>query len=82
MTLIEIGSTCKAFREKLNITQLQVAAELNCSKENISAFETGRNNSATIFAWYVEHGLFLDRIGFAPDEIPQLVAYYKERGLV
>ena len=82
MVLAEIGIACKAFRERMGLTQLQVASELNCSKENVSAFETGRNNSATIYSWYVEHGLFLDRIGFTPDEIPQLIAYYKERGLI
>lgn len=51
-----IGQHCKALREKLGLKQSDVAAEIGCSKENISAFECGRNNNAIILAWYIAHG--------------------------
>ena len=37
--------------------QSQVAQEVGCSRENVSAFETGRNDSAIIFLWYIKKGL-------------------------
>lgn len=59
--LERIGGECKAYRERLNLLQSDVAADIGCSKENISAFENGRNNSARIFAWYIENGLQINR---------------------
>lgn len=64
-----IGLQCKEFREKIGYTQFDVAKELDCSKENISAFETGRNNSAIIYNWYIEKGLFLETSGLSKFEI-------------
>ena len=60
--LYHIGQQCKTIREKLGLRQSDVAAEIGCSKENISAFECGRNNNAIIFAWYIAHG-FVYRLG-------------------
>ena len=54
--LHHIGQRCKAIREKLGLKQSDVAVEIGCSKENISAFECGRNNNAIILAWYIAHG--------------------------
>lgn len=59
ITLEQIGAFCRVTREKLGYLQRDVAQEVGCSKENISAFETGRNNNALILFWYVEHGLML-----------------------
>lgn len=57
MTLKEIGERCKEHRERLGKCQYDVAHDTGYSKENVSAFETGRNNNAIIFNWYVERGL-------------------------
>lgn len=57
MTLKEIGKRCKEHREQLGKCQFDVAFETGYSKENVSAFECGRNNNAIIFKWYIEHGL-------------------------
>lgn len=56
---ITCGRACARFRrEALNVTQKQVAKELNYSQENISAFENGRNSNNLIFMWYIRNGLF------------------------
>lgn len=57
MDTIEIGQRCKEFRESLGVLQSDVAAETGYSKENVSAFETGRNNNARILLWYIEKGM-------------------------
>lgn len=54
----EIGQRCKKFRERLGYYQSDVANQTGYSKENISAFENGRNDNVRIFLWYVEMGLF------------------------
>lgn len=51
-----IGQQCRTLRKKLGLKQSDVAVEIGCSKENISAFECGRNNNALILAWYIAHG--------------------------
>lgn len=52
------GELCARFRKEiLNITQEDVAKELDYSQENISAFENGRNANSLIFLWYVRKGL-------------------------
>lgn len=56
--LQSIGKRCKEFREKLGYYQSHVAEQTGYSKENVSAFETGRNDNVRIFMWYVEMGLF------------------------
>ena len=55
-----IGQRCKEYREKLGLYQSHVAEQTGYSKENVSAFETGRNDNVRIFMWYVEMGLFDD----------------------
>ena len=52
------GELCRKFRqEQLNVTQVEVAKELDYTQENISAFENGRNSNSIIFMWYVRHGI-------------------------
>lgn len=58
--LKEIGQRCKEYREKLGYYQSHVARDTGYSSENVSAFETGRNDNVRIFMWYVEMGLFDD----------------------
>lgn len=57
-----IGNLCRMHREKRGLKQSEVAEAVGCSKENISAFENGRNNSARILAWYITDGLDI-RVG-------------------
>lgn len=53
----ELGRRCKLYRRyKLKATQNDVARDTGYSKNNISAFETGRNNNANILLWYIERG--------------------------
>lgn len=54
--LEEIGNECKLIRINCGYSQKQVAEDVGDHPVNISAFECGRNNSATILNWYVEHG--------------------------
>ena len=55
----ELGAICRAYRESLGLLQSDVAKDVNYSKENVSAFENGRNNNARILQWYLEHGLII-----------------------
>lgn len=53
----DVGAKCKAHREDLGLLQRHVAVDTGYSEENISSFETGRNDNARIMLWYVAHGL-------------------------
>lgn len=55
-TLKTIGNAAGEWRRKNEITQLYIAIELGTTFTNISAFERGMNDSATILLWYVLHG--------------------------
>ena len=57
ISLREMGRRCKQFRVKHGFFQTDVAAETGYSVENISSFETGRNDNARILLWYFEHGM-------------------------
>lgn len=59
--IIDLGKSCGNTRRRLNITQKDVAGELNYSVSSISAFERGENNNAVILAWYVLHGFDVTR---------------------
>ena len=43
-------------------TQKDVATETGFSVGNVSAFETGRNDSTMIFLWYLKHGMTLNQV--------------------
>ena len=60
--LKEIGLRCKLFRIEQGYTQEQVAMEIGYTKENVSAFECGRNNNCRILMWYIAHGMNIDNI--------------------
>ena len=52
------GKLCGDYRRDiLKMTQFDVAKEIGYSKENIAAFEQGRNDNNIIFMWYVKNGL-------------------------
>ena len=57
LSLHELGRRCKQFRVDNGYYQSDVASETGYSVENISAFETGRNDNAKILLWYFEHGM-------------------------
>lgn len=57
LSLREIGRRCKQFRVEQGYYQTDVAADTGYSVENISAFETGRNDNARILLWYFSHGM-------------------------
>lgn len=57
LSLREIGRRCKQFRVACGYYQADVAAEMGYSVENISSFETGRNDNARILLWYFAHGM-------------------------
>lgn len=60
--LKEIGLRCKLFRIEHGYTQEQIAREIGYSKENVSAFECGRNNNCRILMWYVARGMSIDGV--------------------
>ena len=63
MNMLTIGHKCALYRRKvLKSTQLDVARETGFTVSNISAFETGRNDSSLIMLWYLRHGLTLEQL--------------------
>lgn len=62
VNLIKLGQICKKHREQMGLYQYNVADDIGYSKENISSFECGRNDSAIIFLWYLVNGLDLDSV--------------------
>ena len=57
LSLREIGRRCKQYRVEHGYYQADVAEETGYSIENISSFETGRNDNARILLWYFAHGM-------------------------
>lgn len=57
ISLYDMGRRCKEFRVERGYYQADVARDTGYSVENISAFETGRNDNARILLWYFVHGM-------------------------
>ena len=57
LSLKDVGRRCKQFRVDRGYYQMDVATETGYSVENVSAFETGRNDNARILLWYFAHGM-------------------------
>ena len=57
ISLREMGRRCKKFRVEHGYFQTDVASDTGYSVENISSFETGRNDNARILLWYLDHGM-------------------------
>lgn len=55
-----IAENCYKLRLELGYTLLAVAEECRTSPQDICAFEHARNNSATIFYWYIKRGVKID----------------------
>lgn len=63
MNMLMLGHKCALYRKKiLKCTQMDVAKETGFTVSNVSAFETGRNDSSLILIWYLMHGLTLDQL--------------------
>ena len=56
-TRLRIANACKRWRKEHGYYQKEIAAELHLSPNAIAQFELGRNDSATIYNWYVNHGV-------------------------
>lgn len=65
-----IGARCRRYRRNVLKVELQdVASTLGYSRENISAFESGRNDNSLILLWYLSQGLTYEQLtGGAPIE--------------
>lgn len=63
LTNKEIGFNCKLYRKRHKIKQSKIAADLGYSIGNISAFECGKNDNATILCWYILHGMTAEELG-------------------
>jgi transcriptional regulator with XRE-family HTH domain len=57
ISLREMGQRCKQYRVNKGYYQTDVANDTGYSVENISSFETGRNDNARILLWYFAHGM-------------------------
>ena len=63
MNMVYVGHRCQYYRKKvLKCTQEEVSRETGFSVGNVSAFETGRNDSTLIFLWYLCHGMKVEQI--------------------
>ena len=63
LNMMVIGHRCECYRKKvLKCIQKDVAIETGFSCGNVSAFETGRNDSTLIFLWYLKHGMTLEQV--------------------
>lgn len=62
ISLREMGQRCKKYRVEHGFYQADVAKDTGYSIENISSFETGRNDNARILLWYFAHGMQAEHI--------------------
>jgi len=60
--LKKLGKLCKRYRRGIGKTQLQVAFDIDYSVVTVSNFECGRNDSFTIFLWYIKNGLKVENV--------------------
>lgn len=56
-----VGACCKRYRLEMGCTQKEVAKECKCNTSNVSAFERGENDSASLLMWYILHGMDVTR---------------------
>ena len=68
LNMLVVGRRCGLYRKLvLKCRQVDVANETGFTVSNVSAFETGRNDSSLILLWYLSHGLTLGQLlGGAP----------------
>lgn len=51
--LARVGKICKAARRREGFSQLDAALDTGYCLTNVSSFERGVNNNATVFMWYL-----------------------------
>ena len=63
MTLEYVGSRCRRYRKRVLKTDLrEVADTLGYSRENVSAFENGRNDNCMVLLWYLSKGMTYSQV--------------------
>lgn len=62
ISLKDVARRCKEYRLTQGYYQIDVARDTGYSVENVSSFETGRNDNARILLWYIAHGMTYDHI--------------------
>ena len=55
-----IANACGEWRRQNGIRQSRIASDLDVSCVCVSNYECGKNNSASIFMWYIRHGFTLN----------------------
>lgn len=60
--LNKISYNCQSYRMEHGYTQADVAKDLGCSIENVSAFENSRNDNFLNFLWYICKGMTVPEI--------------------
>lgn len=61
--LCTVGAKCREYRRRvLKVSLFYVSRTLGYSRENVSAFENGRNDNCLILLWYLSQGLTVDQI--------------------
>lgn len=53
--LHDIGELCRSYRLAHGQTLKDVSIRMGCSISSIGYFERGRNDSARMLTWYVQH---------------------------
>lgn len=72
---------CGEWRRENGIRQSRIAQDLDVSSVCISNYECGKNNSATIFMWYLEHGFTLSWYERFLNGMGDILVYYGEKKL-
>lgn len=63
LDMVYIGGKCRLYRKRVLKTELrEVANALGYSRENISAFESGRNANCLILLWYMSKGMTFEQV--------------------
>lgn len=51
--LVRVGQICKAARRREGYSQMDAALDAGYCLSNVSSFERGLNNNASVFMWYL-----------------------------
>lgn len=63
LNMVYIGGKCRQYRKRVLKTDLrEVANSVGYSRENVSAFESGRNANSLILLWYLSKGMTFEQL--------------------
>lgn len=63
LTLEQVGNRCRRYRKKVLKKELrEVATDTGYSRENVSAFENGRNDNCIFLLWYMSRGMTYSQV--------------------